>query len=61
LSTSTTAVPTNNRSYRMHITWKFVTIWNCDPVAAALMHRTAKYFITLTPKCFVLVVAAVSA
>ena len=25
------------------------------------MHRTAKYFITFTPKCFVLAVAAVNA
>jgi len=30
------------------------------PVFAALMHRTAKYFITFTPKCFMLAVAAVS-
>jgi len=29
-------------------------------VTAALMHRTAKYFITFTPKCFALAVAAVS-
>jgi len=32
-----------------------------DPVTAALMHRTSEYFITFTPKCFVLAVAAVSA
>jgi len=31
------------------------------PVTAALMHRTAKYYITFTPKCFALAVAAVSA
>jgi len=31
------------------------------PVTAALMHRMAKYFITSTPKCFALAVAAVSA
>jgi len=31
------------------------------PVTTALMHITAKSFITLTPKCFVLAVAAVSA
>jgi len=31
------------------------------PVTAALMHRTAKYFITFTPKCFALAMAAVSA
>jgi len=32
------------------------------PVTAALMHRTAKYFITFfTPKCLALAVAAISA
>jgi len=31
------------------------------PVTAALMHMTAKYFIPLTPKCFVLAVAAINA
>jgi len=31
------------------------------PVTAALMHKTAKYFITFTPKCFPMAVAAVSA
>jgi len=30
------------------------------PVTAAIMHRTAKCFITFSPKCFVLAVAAVS-
>jgi len=30
-------------------------------VTAALMHRTAKYLITFTPKFFALAVAAVSA
>jgi len=30
-------------------------------VTAVLMHRTAKYFITFTPKCFALAVAAVGA
>jgi len=31
------------------------------PVTDVLMHRMAKYFITFTPKCFALAVAAVSA
>jgi len=31
------------------------------PVTAALMHITAKYFITSVPKCFVLAVATVNA
>jgi len=30
------------------------------PVTAAVMHRTAKFFITSTPKYFALAVAAVS-
>jgi len=30
-------------------------------INAALMHRTAKYFIVFTPKCFMLAVAAISA
>jgi len=29
--------------------------------AVCTMHRTAKYYITFTPKCFALAVAAVSA
>jgi len=29
-------------------------------VTAALMHKTAKYFITFTPKCFALAVTVVS-
>jgi len=31
------------------------------PVTAALMHRTAQYLIAITPKCFALAAAAVSA
>jgi len=31
------------------------------PVTAALMHKTVKYFMTFTPKCFALAVAAISA
>ena len=45
-------------AYNLKILLKFDIV---TPVTVALMHRTVKYLISFTPKCFALDVAAVSA
>jgi len=51
--------PINNQSYRTHKLENLLQFEIVTFVAATVMHRTEKYFITFTPRCFVLAVAAV--
>ena len=45
----------------MHISCKFVTVWNCDSCNCSINDRIAKYFFTFTQKSFALAVADIIA